>query len=154
MTSPTDLPGLPPVPAAMTFERLLAVLGQGWQVDPEAATAKRRWGSAEVTVSVPATEGVVVLFSGTRVGPEIPLARQRDVETFVNDWHRERIWPTVVVGAGPTEVTVQTHVAVDATEGLTDAQLGEYLRIGFGTAQQCFTALEEAGLAPSAKDAR
>lgn len=152
MTSPTDLPGMPPVPAPLTFQRLAATLGEGWEPDVEAATLRRRVGAAAVAASLLTTEGVVLLCSATRIGPEIPLSRRRDVETFVNDWHRERIWPTVVLDAGPTEVVVQTRVAVDASAGLTDTQLGEYLRIGVGTAQQCFAALTETGLAPPEPD--
>lgn len=149
MTSPTDLPGMPPIPSPVTLERLVAMLGeQDWEVDREATTMRRRWERAEVVISLPRSEGSVVLFAGTRRGPAIPLGRHGDLQTFVNDWHRERIWPVVVLEAAATEVVVRSHVAVDATAGLTDAQLSEYVRIGIGTTHQCFSAMEEAGLAP------
>lgn len=145
MSSPTDLPGMPEIPSPVTFERLVALVdGGSWKVDHEEQIMRRRWQRAEVAVSLPTGDGVVVMFTGTRIGEEIPVARLSEVQAFVNDWHRERIWPTVVLGTTATGVVVQTHVGVDATAGLTDAQLREYLRIGVGTTHQCVQALDDA----------
>lgn len=144
-SDPTDLPAMPEIPSPVTFERLVGLVdGGSWTVDADEKTFLRRWQRAQVVISLPPGDGVVLMFTGTRLGDDIPLSRLGEVQAFVNDWHRERIWPTVVLGTTPTAVVVQTHVGVDATAGLTDSQLHEYLRIGIGTTHQCVQALADA----------
>lgn len=145
MTSPTDLPGLPEVPYPVTFARLVAMLGdQGFRTDDSGSTLRRRSDEAEIAISIPAGDAPVLVVRGNRVGAPIPTARLHDLEAFVNDWHRERIWPTMVLTRADDQVAVHGHVGIDATAGLTDIQLREYLRIGIGTMYQCFRALADA----------
>lgn len=143
-TSPTDIPGPPEVPTPVTFERLVAMLApDGYAVDADDRVLRRAWPHAEITVSLPPGDSAVMLVGATRPGPPIPHARRLDLEEFVNDWHRDRIWPTLVLGTSDGGLTLHARVGVDTAAGLTDAQLREYLRVGVGTTKQCFGALDE-----------
>lgn len=142
-SGPADLPELPELPRALTFERLQALLQpQGYAADADGSALRKRFSHAEIAVSLPAGDGSVLLVGAVRTGTPIRHERQADLEAFVNDWHRERIWPTLVLGAVEAGLTLHAHVGVDTTAGLTDAQLGEYVRIGVGTTAQCFGTLD------------
>lgn len=145
MSDPTDLPSLPAIPEPVTFDRLRALLEpEGYAVEEAGPSLRRRFPHAEVAVSLPAGEAPVMLVGAVRIGPPIPLASRPDMEAFVNDWHRERIWPVVVLGEAEAGLTLHTHVGVDTAVGLTDAQLIEYVRVGVGTAEQCFATIDVA----------
>jgi Putative bacterial sensory transduction regulator len=142
-SSPSDLPAPPEVPRPVTFERLAALLApDGYTVDADNRVLRRRWPHAEIVVSLPPGDSAVLLVGATRSGPPFPHARQLDLEEFVNDWHRDRIWPTLVLGASDAGLTLYARIGVDTAAGLTDAQLREYLRVGVGTTKQCFGALD------------
>lgn len=146
MTSPTDLPGTPDIPIPVTLARLGALLQpDGWVLDTSGGVLRRRWPHMEISLTLREGDGLLMLFQGTGTGEGIPLDRARAVEAFVNDWHRDRIWPTIVVTTTET-VRVHTHVGIDATAGFTATQLGDNMRIGIGTTHQCFAALAEAGI--------
>ena len=86
MSSPGDLPDLPQIPEAVTFERLTAMLlPDGYAADHERMTLRRRFPHAEIAVSLPAADGSVLLISAVRTGEPIAHARQADMEAFVND---------------------------------------------------------------------
>lgn len=142
-SGPADLPELPELPAAVTLERLQSLLRpDGFVPDPDGSALRKRFSHAEIAVSLPAGDGSVLLVGAVRTGAPIGHERQADMEAFVNDWHRERIWPTLVLGAVEAGLTLHAHVGADATAGLTDAQIGEYVRIGVGTTAQCFGTLD------------
>ena len=157
MSSPTDLPGVPDepeVPTPVTLDRVLGHIdAQAYDVDREHQRISRRWSELEITVALSTGEGSALVIRGTRLGEPIPLERTGDVVAFVNDWHRERIWPVIVLARGEDQLQVHAHLGVDVGAGLTQAQLRESLRLGVGTIRQCFQALAQApGLAtgPSA----
>ena len=143
MSSPGDIPELPAIPAAVTFERLQGMLHADGYTTADGTSLRKRFPHAEIAVSLPAGNASVLLVGAVRTGPPIPHERQADMEAFVNDWHRERIWPTLVLGSVDAGLTLHAFVSVDVAAGLTDAQLGEYLRIGVGTTAQCFGTLED-----------
>lgn len=144
MTSPIDLPQMPELPAPVTPERLADVLAELKypMTRNEQGALVGRTTAATVEVSFPDERNQVLLFRGTRIGT-LPSDRIADVELFANNWHRERLWPTVVVLDGPEGVVVQAHVGVDVVQGLTETQLRENARIGVGTLHQVMTALAE-----------
>lgn len=157
MSSPTDLPGAPDIPTPVTLTRVQRLLAaDGWTLtvaagaDPESGRLVRRWPHLEIAVTVRQAEGLLLLFRGRPIGAEIPLGRERAVEEFITDWHRDRIWPVVMMTTTDRSIQVQTHVGVDATAGLTASQLDDVLRVGIGTTHQCFTTLAEASLLPRA----
>ncbi len=150
MTSPADLPSFAEIPGEVTVDRVGALLSSRGFVPTQEGTFRGQTDTADVEVTMPPADGVVVLFRGTRRGEPFAPGRLRDLEAFVNDWHREHVWPTVVLATGERGVAVHAHVGVDATAGLTQAQLVEYVRIGVGTIEQCFGRLSEwPGLAES-----
>jgi len=149
MTSPTDLPGAPDLPTPVTLARVQRLLAaDGWTHEADSERLTRRWPHLEIDVTVRRRDGLLLLFRGRPVGAEIPIARTRAVESFITDWHRDRIWPVVVMTSTTEAIQVQTHVGVDATAGLTASQLDDVLRVGIGTTHQCFTTLGEVGLLP------
>lgn len=151
MSSPTDLPGVPDMPTPVTLARVAALLQpDGWTLDAERASLRRRWPHLEIALTVRESEGMLMLIRGAHTGTTIPLDRAHAVEAFVNDWHRDRIWPVIVHTSTDDTIQVHTHVGVDATAGLTATQLDDYLRIGIGTTHQCFATLGEVGIVPRA----
>jgi hypothetical protein len=59
----------------------------------------------------------------------------------VNDWNRERIWPKVYLRE-EAGLALYAEVSVDFDHGVTDAQLGQVIACGLGTAVQLFHAIE------------
>jgi hypothetical protein len=143
MTSPTDLPGTPELPGPVDLERLQSVVSTlGWtMVAVGERTLRGRWDDVQVDLTIPESEGVVVLLRGSRLAA-VPAAQRAGVEEFVLQWHRQRVWPSLFVGDdGAGDVALGAHVGLDATEGLTTPQLLDGVRVGVGTIQQAFAEL-------------
>lgn len=143
MTSPTDLPGAPELPAPVDLARLQEVVGTlGWSmVAVGERTLRGRWDDAEIDATLPESEGVVVLLRGSAV-TTVPAARRAGVDEFVLQWHRQRVWPSLFVRSDDAgDLVLGAHVGLDATEGLTTPQLLDGMRVGVGTIQQAFAEL-------------
>jgi hypothetical protein len=144
MTDPAALPSASDLPQGVAITRIANLLVRdGWTLEGETGTLRRRWPQLEIAITMQRSDGLLLLFRGSRLGDPIPLARRQGLEAFANDWHRSRIWPTIVVTTTESDVVAQTHVGIDVTAGLTTAQLDDYLRIGIGTTQQFFQTLRE-----------
>lgn len=154
MTDPAALPGLPEIPTPVTVERLQRLLAaDGWSLDADGSQLLRRWPHLQIGLTLRENEGALMLFRARPIGAETPVSQLGAAESFVADWHRDRIWPVVVMTTTESTLMLQTHVGFDVTAGLTSAQLDDLLRVGIGTTHQCFTALAERGLAPRAPSA-
>lgn len=141
MTSPADLPQGPDFPAPVTFERVVTIAGEGYAVD--GARLRRRWQEAEMRVWVPDGEQPMLLFRTTRLAPPLPVDRRGAAGAFINDWHRDRLWPTVIVTGAKDGLQILTQLAVDTGAGLTDDQLRTYLHLAEATMRQATVAFEE-----------
>ena len=66
-----------------------------------------------------------------------------DALQVVNDWNRERIWPKVYLRGESPGLALYAEISVDFEHGATDAQLGQIISCGLGTAVQLFHAIGE-----------
>lgn len=127
----------------VTPERLAAVVAdRGYRVRGEPdGSLTGLWDTYLFRVRLTGSSGAllsVVGFWGHQVPPELhgPLAQA------VNDWNRDRVWPTVVLDHGGAGV--RTEVLTDLSLGATDAQVAEALEIGLVSGVQMLTALTAA----------
>ncbi|MPV37059.1 type III secretion system chaperone family protein [Georgenia subflava] len=74
-------------------------------------------------------------------GRTVPEALGSAVAQAVNDWNRDRIWPTVFTVTEGDERTVRTEVMADVGAGATDRQLVELVEAGLSSGVQFFRAL-------------
>ncbi len=71
----------------------------------------------------------------------LPITARLSIMQTVNDWNRERIWPKVYLREEAGALTMYTEVSVDFEQGATEAQLGQVISCGLGTAVQLFHAI-------------
>lgn len=144
MTSPADLPTGPELPAPLTLERIQAyTASREWTVTPGEKSVRGRWGNADVEVSLNVGKLTVFQFRGVWVD-RVPLAREADVATFANDWHRDRIWPTLHWRVAEDHLVVVGVVGWNLSAGVTDTQLAESFKVGIATITQSFHQLRAA----------
>lgn len=78
----------------------------------------------------------------------IPEDKIEDARVFIEDWHRDHLWPkayTMTDDEG--NMRVAADVALDYEHGVSDAQLLRHARCAIGTTMQLTTALQsELGL--------
>ncbi len=74
-------------------------------------------------------------------GRTVPDEMHSAVAQAVNDWNREKIWPTVFTMSDPSGTTVRTEVHADVGAGATDRQLIELVEAGLTAGVQFFQAL-------------
>lgn len=68
----------------------------------------------------------------------------------INDWNRERVWPTVWTSPAEGGRTVRAATRVNIAQGITDRQLTEYLDLSLASIDAFFTALD--GAVPAGGD--
>lgn len=86
-----------------------------------------------------------VLNVSSRFLMPIPEENIEETRLFIEDWHRDHLWPkayTVIDGEGNTRVSAD--VALDYEHGVSDAQLLRHARCAIGTTLQMTEALMEA----------
>ncbi|MFC7405331.1 YbjN domain-containing protein [Georgenia alba] len=83
-------------------------------------------------------------------GRTVPDELRGAVAQAVNDWNRDKIWPTVFTVTDPTGTTVRTEVHADVGAGATDRQLVELVEAGLTAGVQFFQAL--GGSMPAAEE--
>ncbi|GAA4423665.1 hypothetical protein GCM10023169_19610 [Georgenia halophila] len=74
-------------------------------------------------------------------GRTVPDELRGAVAQAVNDWNRDKIWPTVFTVTEPSGTTVRTEVHADLGAGATDRQLLELVEAGLTAGVQFFQAL-------------
>ncbi|MFV0254428.1 MAG: YbjN domain-containing protein [Beutenbergiaceae bacterium] len=150
MSSPSDIPALPAIPAPVTFERVAACLPpQGSVADGEKQRIFRRWDQTVMSIWVSQGEATMLLFHATQPNRTFPLDRAAAIAAFANNWHRDRLWPTIVVVTTPEHAAMHTQLAIDIGAGLTDDQLRGQLQLVEVTIRQAMTAFNEAFEPPS-----
>lgn len=146
MSEPTDLPGVAPLPEPVTFARLQAHLeAANIKLTPSGENkARGRWGDNLIEISVSESKATVLQLLGLSAST-VAADRETDVATFANEWHRERVWPTLIWTPTPDDaLALRTVFAVDVTLGATDEQLSDYVRAGLATTSKCLAAAQEA----------
>ena len=74
-------------------------------------------------------------------GRSVPEEMDSAVAQAVNDWNRDKIWPTVFTVSDESGTTVRTEILADVGAGATDRQLVELVEAGLSAGVQFFQAL-------------
>ena len=80
-----------------------------------------------------------------------PIAPDRRAAALlaVNAWNRDRIWPKCYLHEAAGRLHCYTEISVPLAQGLTDAQLTQFVDCGLGTGLRFLTSLREDLLAPA-----
>lgn len=70
-------------------------------------------------------------------------ALKASVWEFINDYHRDRLWPKAYTVESDGELSVYTEMTVDLEHGVADDQLGQLISCGLFTALHFLEALGE-----------
>lgn len=78
----------------------------------------------------------------------IDLALKEDLLQFIEDWHRDKIWPKLFyLNRNEIELRVNAEYAFDCEDGISDKQLKQLITCFVATSNQAFTQmLEQLGL--------
>lgn len=72
----------------------------------------------------------------------IELAQEEELLQFIEDWHRDRIWPKLFyINYNEIELRINAEYAFDCERGINDQQLYQLIKCFVGTSHQAFTAL-------------
>ncbi|UNX55948.1 YbjN domain-containing protein [Georgenia sp. TF02-10] len=147
-TRPAPAPSHPlptPVERAtpLTADRVAAVVrARGYHVRSEAdGSVTGLWEGFrfQVRLTGPATEFLSVRGSWGRT---LPAAMAGALAQAVNDWNRDKVWPTVFTVPSGDGIGVRTEVLTDVGAGATDRQLLELIEGGLAAGVQFFQALD------------
>nr|WP_300340260.1 YbjN domain-containing protein [Actinomyces sp.] len=99
------------------------------------------WDDFPFVIEEPEEHEGWMLVSGDATQP-LPLAERGEIGASVNDWNRDKFFPTVAVVDTPVGPVVRATYLVDLSDGVNDAQL----RLHLGTAlSACTQALSQVG---------
>lgn len=146
MTDPTSVPGMSEWPEPVTLQRIqnLAEAANLSLAATDNDRLRTRVGENVIEVALSTDKNTVIRILGLSSGV-VQAERVQDLATFANNWHRERVWPTLI-WTGTTEGTVNlrsvyTH---DVTAGATDSQLTNAVRIGIAVTAKGLDSLVQA----------
>lgn len=74
-------------------------------------------------------------------GRSVPDGLEGPVVQAVNDWNRDKVWPTVFTAPLEEGLTVRTEIMADVSAGATDRQLLDLIEGGLSSGVQFFQAL-------------
>lgn len=140
---PRHLPGPPaerttPVTATRIYD---VVTGRGYHVRAEPdASLSGMWDGYQFQLRLAGEEQDFLSVRGTW-GRLIPDALVPAVAQAVNDWNRDKIWPTVFTAPTEDGLTVRTEIMADVGAGATDRQLLDIIEGGLAAGVQFFQAL-------------
>ena len=72
-----------------------------------------------------------------------PLGAQAELLPFLDEHHRDRLWPKAYTREDPDGTGVYAEVSTDLEHGVADDQLDQLLRCGLFTSLQLFDRLSE-----------
>lgn len=145
MSEPTDLPGAAPLPEPVTFDRLTAQLDAAeLNLTPSGENKLRgRWQENIIEFVLNTAKTSIMQLQGLSA-VQVAAEREVAVATFANDWHRDRIWPTVLwTPTSRGTLALRTIYAADVTGGATAEQLQDIVRLGLSATAKCLSSLEE-----------
>ncbi len=132
MSEPTDLPGVSEWPEPVTLERV-AELAKGAGVTMESTENGRlraRVGENLIEVALTDDANKVLRILGLS-GGTVAEDRINDLATFANNWHRERVWPTLLWTKGKDgQVNLRSVFTIDVTAGSSNSQLAMVVQTG------------------------
>ncbi|MFV0427515.1 MAG: YbjN domain-containing protein [Beutenbergiaceae bacterium] len=140
MTSPSDIPQIPAFPTPVTFDRLLTLAReQGFLVNDREQRFAQRWDQTVLRIWIPENRELL-LCHATQPGVMLPASRRTSMLAFANDWHRDRLWPMVVVADTEQGLQMHAQMAIDIGAGMTDDQLRTNLSMAQATIRQAVSA--------------
>lgn len=146
MSDPTDLPGVSEWPEPVTLERVrVLVETSGVTATPTEKDALRvRFAHGVIEISVATTRTTVLRVLGL-ASSSIPREQETDLATFVNNWHRERVWPTLLwTSTDAGALALRSVFAMDVTAGATNQQLATAVQLGLSASSKGLEAAREA----------
>lgn len=99
------------------------------------------WDDFPFVIEEPEEHEGWLLVSGDATQP-LPLGEREEIGASVNDWNRDKFFPTVAVVDTPMGPLVRTTYLVDLTDGVSDAQLRLHLETALSA---CTQALSQVG---------
>ncbi|WP_051259447.1 YbjN domain-containing protein [Schaalia suimastitidis] len=85
-----------------------------------------------------------ILHISARMREEIPAEVADEFLVFIEDWHREKIWPKLYHHYNDAgQMFLHAEVNVDYEFGATDAQLMQQIHCALGTSLQAFKTAKE-----------
>lgn len=89
-------------------------------------------------------ENEEILHVRARWAGSVPLGSQADLLPFLDESHRERLWPKAYTREDGDSTGVYAEVSTDLEHGVADDQLEQLLKCGLFTSLQLFDRLSEA----------
>ncbi|MHB1065299.1 MAG: type III secretion system chaperone family protein [Georgenia sp.] len=128
--------------SAVTPERLRQVVttrGYHVRTAPDASIAGR-WDGYQFQLRLAGEQQDVLSVRGTW-GRWVPDGLEGPVVQAINDWNRDKVWPTVFTAPLEDGLTVRTEIMADVSAGATDRQLLDLIEGGLSSGVQFFQAL-------------
>lgn len=132
----------PEATAVVTPERLRQVVtARGYHVrtGPGASIAGL-WDGYQFQLRLAGEKQDVLSVRGAW-GRSVPDGLQAAVAQAINDWNRDKVWPTVFTVPLEEGLTVRTEIMADLSAGATDRQLLDLIEGGLSSGVQFFQAL-------------
>nr|WP_246742290.1 YbjN domain-containing protein [Actinomyces sp. HMT897] len=104
-------------------------------VDEEHPSLLGTWNGFPFVIEEPAEHPGWLLVSGDWQEPALPGQRD-ELAASVNDWNRDKFFPTVALVDTPVGPLVRTIYLVDLTTGVTDRQLRLHLNTALASCTQ------------------
>ncbi len=126
-------------------ERLKALMDrEGWhyQIDDDGDLGGR-WDNSYFYFIL-AGRQKEILHIVARMREEIPQEVHDEFLVFIEDWHRDKIWPKAYYSLdNAARMFLHAEVNVDHEHGASDAQLFQQIKCALGTCGQLFDAVRE-----------
>lgn len=132
MSNPADIPGVSAWPEPVTYERLQTLVEAAKiNVTPtDNQILRTRVGENVLEISVAVRKTTVLRVLGLSAAA-LPKEQQTALATFANNWHREKVWPTLLWTENTDgTLALRSVYTVDLTAGATDQQLATAIRLG------------------------
>src|SRR5699024_2711169 len=133
-------------PEPVTFERVRALIETAGAkpTTTEKQALRVRTPAGVIEDSVATTKTTVLRVLGLAAS-SIPKEQETDLTTFVNNWHRDRVWPTLLWTSTDTgALALRSIFAMDVTAGATNQQLATAVQLGLSASSKGLEAAREA----------
>lgn len=129
------------VTSRLTLERIESMLASEMsyrirrEEDQGHATLMGNWDGFPFIIEIPAEHDGWLLVSGDWAEPG-PEGQRDELASAVNDWNRDRFFPTVAIVDGPDGPFVRAIYITDLRSGITDDQLRLHLDTALASCTQ------------------
>ncbi|WP_236263272.1 YbjN domain-containing protein [Actinomyces sp. zg296] len=134
------------VTSRLTLERIESMLASEMsyrirrEEDQGHATLMGNWDGFPFIIEIPAEHDGWLLISGDWAEPG-PEGQRDELASAVNDWNRDRYFPTVAIVDGPEGPFIRAIYITDLRAGITDDQLRLHLDTALASCTQALRAI-------------